>query len=128
MAGFDNNLSGVLFQTQDKRTEKSPDNYGNCEIDGKKYKISGWIKQNSRGNFISLRFTADGDAQNDRPAPKPQSGDFFGSGQRQAPAPRQDDTQRRSGTKSAAEIAYEQSQGNNRPAPNLSDMDDDIPF
>ena len=128
MAGFDNNLSGVLFQTQEKRTDKSPDNYGNCEIDGKKYKISGWIKQNSRGNFISLRFTADGESQNDRPAPAPQSGDFFGSGQRQAPAPRQDDAQRRSGTKSAAEIAYEQSQGNNRPAPNFSDMDDDIPF
>jgi hypothetical protein len=61
--------SGALF-TRDKKSEKSPDWGGeiNMEIsllkrlieesedDGVKIKLSGWVRQGNRGEFISLKY------------------------------------------------------------------------
>jgi uncharacterized protein (DUF736 family) len=55
---YDNNLRGVLFKNERKTAQNHPDYTGNCEIEGKEYWISAWIKQgrNSGKNFMSLAF------------------------------------------------------------------------
>ena len=53
---YDNNLTGVLFLNDRKETDKHPDRKGSCEIDGKHYWLSGWDKQTSKGDTISLKF------------------------------------------------------------------------
>jgi hypothetical protein len=75
MAEFDNNMRGALFrQDEDKRkSEKSPEFSGSCEIDGQKFWIAAWVKTSKAGKkFFSLSFTAaeqQSDA-NPKPAPK----------------------------------------------------------
>ena len=50
--------SGTLFRNDDKRSDKSPDASGTALIDGKQYKIAGWIKEGKSGKrFTSLAFT-----------------------------------------------------------------------
>ena len=56
MTEYDNNRTGVLF-TNNKRTEGSnqPAYNGKCEIDGKKYQLSAWIKEGANcGKFLSI--------------------------------------------------------------------------
>ncbi len=58
MKDYDNNMRGVLFKN-DKATDenKQPQYRGNCEIDGKEYSISSWIKTAKSGvKFMSLSF------------------------------------------------------------------------
>ncbi len=43
---YDNNLTGLLSRNDRKRPDKKdPDFNGACEIDGKHFWISGWIKE-----------------------------------------------------------------------------------
>lgn len=64
---YDNNMSGALFKNKDKEG-KQPDYWGECEIDGKKYQIAGWMKQSKNGvPFISLKFQ---EPRQEKPAPK----------------------------------------------------------
>ena len=54
-------MSGSLFRSKEKRSDKSPDYTGSCVIHGKKFNVSGWIKQSGSGvKYMSLAFTADG--------------------------------------------------------------------
>lgn len=63
--------SGAIFRNAEKKSERSPDYGGKAVIGGVEYRISGWIKQNPRGNFLSLAFSEIDAAQ--APAPrKPQ--------------------------------------------------------
>ena len=50
-------LSGTLFKNT-RKTEGSnqPDYQGDAMIRGKKLRISAWIKQGSKGSFMSLAF------------------------------------------------------------------------
>ena len=52
---YDNELSGVLFKN-DKKSEKSPDYTGRCQIGNREYRMAAWIKQGKKGKFMSLAF------------------------------------------------------------------------
>ena len=59
MSNYDNNMTGALFINKDKEEgSKQPDRRGMCEIDGKKYDISGWLRTSSKdgSTFLSLKF------------------------------------------------------------------------
>lgn len=51
---YDN--SGTISKNLEKKTDKHPDQRGQCTIDGKAYWISGWIKEGKDGKFLSLAF------------------------------------------------------------------------
>lgn len=65
--------SGTLFKNDRKETEKHPDRTGTAMIDGVMYWVSGWVKEGSKGPFMSLAFKrrdadakpAKGGSQND---------------------------------------------------------------
>ena len=91
-------MSGSLFRCKEKRSDKSPDYTGSCVIHGKKFNVSGWIKQSGSGvKYMSLAFTVDGGG------PAQQS-------------------------KSSAAPAATSSAPQNGNAPNRSGSDDVIPF
>jgi uncharacterized protein (DUF736 family) len=51
----DNNMTGVLFTVNEKKSDKHPDLTGRVEIDGKKFSLSGWNKTSANGNaYVSL--------------------------------------------------------------------------
>lgn len=51
---YDNTNKGVLFVNDRKQSDTHPDRRGSLNIDGKEYWVSGWDKQTSRGDTISL--------------------------------------------------------------------------
>ena len=48
--------SGSIFVNDRKEKETHPDRTGTAMIDGVMYYVSGWIKQGSKGQFLSLAF------------------------------------------------------------------------
>lgn len=50
---YDN--SGILFKNKFKKEDKQPDAVGSITVDGKKYALAGWIKENDKGKFTTLR-------------------------------------------------------------------------
>lgn len=61
--------NGALFETKEKKTDKSPDYFGTAKVKGDdaEYQLAGWIKQDKNGNpFISITlsepYVAAGDA------------------------------------------------------------------
>ena len=57
---YDNNNSGVLFRNDKGDNDKRPDYKGNAEVDGVKYWVSAWVKENDRGKFLTMRFEPQG--------------------------------------------------------------------
>jgi len=55
---YDNNMTGVIYQNQNRKTDNHPHMQGQCEIDGVEYWISGWSKTSAKveGKFLSLSF------------------------------------------------------------------------
>jgi hypothetical protein len=51
---YDNEMRGVLFKQREKKSDRSPDYTGEVQIDGVKYRLSGWAKQGRSGTFLSL--------------------------------------------------------------------------
>lgn len=52
-------LSGSIFQNQNKTTENHPGWKGSALIDGVEYWVSGWVKQTGEGKkWVSLSFAA----------------------------------------------------------------------
>lgn len=60
--------SGTLFKNDKKTTDKHPDLNGSCEVDGKKFYVSAWLKEgkNSGKKFYSLSFKEAGQKEEDR--------------------------------------------------------------
>lgn len=49
--------TGTLFPNDKRETEAQPTHRGECKIEGKVYKISGWKKEGKRGPWLSLALT-----------------------------------------------------------------------
>lgn len=47
--------SGILFNNEEKRSDKSPDLTGNINVDGVEYWLSGWRREGKKGKFLSLK-------------------------------------------------------------------------
>lgn len=60
--------SGTLFKNDKKTTDKHPDLNGSCEVDGKKFYVSAWLKEgkNSGKKFYSLSFKEAAQKEEDR--------------------------------------------------------------
>jgi hypothetical protein len=54
---YDNSNSGTLGKNHRKEKDSHPSHTGKCEIDGKAYWISAWVKDgNNNEKFFSLSF------------------------------------------------------------------------
>lgn len=52
---FDDTNKGVLFQEQEKKSEKAPDYTGKLNVEGKEFRIAGWKRLSKNGKpFLSL--------------------------------------------------------------------------
>jgi hypothetical protein len=49
-----NDLRGAIFKNDRKESDRHPDYKGDITIDGRKYWLSGWIKEGKRGKYLSL--------------------------------------------------------------------------
>lgn len=54
---YNNELRGALFKAKEKKSDKSPDYTGSCQINGVELWVSGWLKNGRSGNFLSLAFS-----------------------------------------------------------------------
>lgn len=54
--------SGSIFLNERKEKDTHPDRTGTAMIDGVMYYVSGWLKQGSKGQFLSLAFKRKEDA------------------------------------------------------------------
>lgn len=58
MSEYDNNLRGALFKNNKRTEERQPEYTGNCEIDGKEYWVSAWVRESKNGTkFFSMAYT-----------------------------------------------------------------------
>lgn len=82
---YNNELRGILFRNERKRTASFPDWSGNCEIDGIAYFIDAWDHHGKNdAPFLSLRFKKKMTQQNlereampqQRPQPSQPKADF----------------------------------------------------
>lgn len=51
---YDNTNRGVLFINDRKERDNQPDRTGSINIEGVEYFLDGWIKDGSKGKFLSL--------------------------------------------------------------------------
>lgn len=51
---YDNTNTGVLFLNDRKEKDSHPTRKGSINVEGKEYWLSGWDKQTSKGDTISL--------------------------------------------------------------------------
>ncbi len=64
--------SGALFNNDRKEQPKHPDRQGTAMIEGKQYRVSGWIKEGNKGKWLSLAFKPkDGAQSNDKARQEP---------------------------------------------------------
>jgi hypothetical protein len=64
--------TGMLDKNRDKQKPSQPDYFGRCEIDGRRYRISAWIKDSSKHpgqKYMSLSFRPD---EQQQPEPSPE--------------------------------------------------------
>jgi hypothetical protein len=61
--------SGSIFLNERKEKDTHPDRTGTAMIDGVMYYVSGWLKQGSKGQFLSLAFKRKDDQPVQRTAP-----------------------------------------------------------
>jgi len=69
MTTYDNTNRGVLFDNDRKETDNHPDMTGTLNINGVDHWFSGWWKDGSRGEFLSLSIGKPKDQQQARQAP-----------------------------------------------------------
>lgn len=110
MTQYDNTNRGVLFDNDRKESDSHPDMTGSINIDGVDHWFSGWWKNGSKGEFLSLSIGKPKDA---RQAPQQA---------RQAPAPE------RRGNRPSTQQRPQQRQPARASGSGFDDLDDDIPF
>lgn len=59
----DKDMSGALFRNDKGDNPKRPDYRGDVMIAGVKYKLAGWVKECSKGKFLSLSVSEDNASQ-----------------------------------------------------------------
>lgn len=123
MAQFDNNLRGTLSKSKNRRSEKSPEYSGSCEINGQQFWISGWIKSGHSGDFLSLAFQA----KEERPPQRQEQrgNDFMGGSSGSQSRGMSDEEARQFNQGSTLP---NRGYGGSKPAKSFDDFDDDIPF
>jgi hypothetical protein len=47
---------GAIFKNDNGDNPARPDYKGNCQIDGKTLSISAWVKEGTKGKFLSMKF------------------------------------------------------------------------
>jgi hypothetical protein len=104
MADSSYDLRGALFRNDRKESEKHPDYKGDITIDGRKFWLSGWIKEGKRGKFLSLA-AKPAEEQSERQRQEPQQNSYAAARGRDEPQRQQQ-----------------------RPAGGQSFADTDIPF
>lgn len=78
---YDNEKRFALFKNDKANNPKRPDYRGTIQINGQEYKMSGWLKESAKGEFISGQIEVaqpkpDAQPQSDpTPAPKPAARD-----------------------------------------------------
>jgi hypothetical protein len=50
----DNDMRGALFKNDRKEKPSHPDYRGDVMIEGRKFWLSGWIKEGQKGKYLSL--------------------------------------------------------------------------
>ena len=55
MNNYDNTNTGILFLNDQGDNPKRPAYTGNINIEGKEYKLAGWVREGKKGKFISLK-------------------------------------------------------------------------
>jgi hypothetical protein len=50
-------MSGAIFKNAKKVISEHPDYTGSCTIRGEKLSIAAWIKEGTKGKFMSLAFS-----------------------------------------------------------------------
>lgn len=65
---YDNTNRGVLFKNGRKQQDKHPDYTGKIDVEGKEYKLAAWIKEGSKGKFMSLSVSIDDGSRKERSA------------------------------------------------------------
>ena len=75
---YDNNMKGALFLNKKKeKGSKQPDRTGKCEIGGKTFYISGWLRQTKDGDtYLSLEFQVPQSKKEEKETPKNTGGKF----------------------------------------------------
>jgi hypothetical protein len=53
---YDNNMRGTLGKNKRREKDSQPEYTGKCEIDGRMYWISAWVKLGQGEKFFSLSF------------------------------------------------------------------------
>lgn len=69
MTEYDNTNRGVLFKNDRKESDKHPDYKGNVNVNGVEFWLSAWIKESTKGKFMSLSVQPK-DAQQTAPTPR----------------------------------------------------------
>lgn len=67
---FDNTNRGVLFNNDRKESDSHPDMTGSININGVEHWFSGWWKDGSKGEFLSLSIGKPKEARQARQAPE----------------------------------------------------------
>lgn len=64
--------SGAIFVNDRKEKDSHPDRKGDAMIGGVAYWVSGWVKEGSKGKFLSLAFTPKDEQKGSTSKAKPQ--------------------------------------------------------
>jgi hypothetical protein len=64
MAQKQKELAGILFRNDKGDNPSRPDYRGSATVQDTVYKLSAWIKNGTKGPFLSVSFTEDEDAEN----------------------------------------------------------------
>lgn len=71
--------SGALFKNDKKTLDKHPDYQGDCMVNGKKMRMSAWLKESAKGKFMSLAFSEPYEPSGKSDAPQENDPDDDGS-------------------------------------------------